>query len=48
MRDVHYIPAYDKVASAVIAIGNDYAADHVVQPHSHKRSQLVYGASGVM
>jgi len=48
MRDVHYIPAYDEVASAVIAIGNDYLADHVVQPHSHKRSQLIYGASGLM
>lgn len=48
MRDSHYIPAYDKVASAVIAIGNDYSADHIVQPHSHKRSQLIYGANGVM
>lgn len=48
MRDALYIPEYDKVASAVIAIGNDYVADHVVHPHSHKRSQLIYGANGVM
>ncbi|AXQ27826.1 AraC family transcriptional regulator [Solimonas sp. K1W22B-7] len=48
MRDVHYQPLYDRVASAVVAIGNDYLAGHVVEPHSHGRSQLLYGATGVM
>ena len=48
MWNVHYQPLYDRVASAVVAIGNRYVAGHVVQPHSHKRSQLLYGATGVM
>jgi len=48
MRDIHYLPAFDTVASAVVTIGNDYLAGHVVEAHSHARAQLLYGATGLM
>ncbi|WP_394838226.1 helix-turn-helix transcriptional regulator [Pendulispora rubella] len=48
MRNTTYVEAFDTLPQAVIAIGNDYPAHHVVKPHSHRRSQLLYSASGAM
>ncbi|HLJ72798.1 MAG TPA: helix-turn-helix transcriptional regulator [Roseiarcus sp.] len=42
------IDAFDHVPRPVIAIGNDYPSGHVVLPHRHRRSQLLYGASGAV
>ncbi len=42
------IDAFDHVPRPIIAIGNDYPIGHVVQPHRHRRSQLLYGASGAV
>ena len=38
----------DAVPRAVIAIGTDYPHGHVLPMHSHRRSQLLYGATGTM
>ena len=32
----------------IIAVGNEYGDGHVVPPHSHRRGQLLYGASGAV
>ena len=32
----------------IIAVGNEYGDGHVIAPHSHRRSQLLYGASGAV
>ncbi|WP_394821175.1 AraC family transcriptional regulator [Pendulispora albinea] len=48
MRNASYREDYDRLPQAIIAIGNEYPANHVVQPHSHRRSQLLYSASGMM
>ena len=49
MRNISYNEAgYDTVARPVVAVGNEYPAGYVGQPHSHRRAQLLYGASGVM
>ncbi len=32
----------------LVALGNDYPDGHVIPPHRHRRSQLLYGASGVV
>ena len=42
------IDAFDHVPRPIIAIGNDYPSGHVVLPHRHRRSQLLYGASGAV
>lgn len=39
---------YDAVARPVVVICNDFPSGHVLPPHSHRRSQLVYGAAGMM
>ncbi len=39
---------YDATPRPVVVICNDHASGHVIKPHSHRRSQLVYGASGMM
>jgi len=39
---------YDGTPRPVVVICNDFAAGHVIPPHHHRRSQLVYGASGTM
>lgn len=39
---------YDATPRPVVVICNDFASGHVMQTHSHRRSQLVYGASGIM
>lgn len=47
MRNTH-IDRYDQLDRAVVAIGNDYPTGHVLPAHSHRRAQLLYGATGVM
>jgi AraC-like DNA-binding protein len=39
---------YERTPRPVVAIANDFPAGHVMPPHRHARSQLVYGVSGVM
>jgi AraC-like DNA-binding protein len=39
---------YDATSRPVVVICNDFASGHVMAPHSHRRAQLVYGASGIM
>lgn len=47
MRNVR--PAeYDDTPRPVVVICNDFPSGHVIPPHSHRRSQLVYCASGTM
>lgn len=41
-------PDYEATPRAVVAIGNDYPDGHVIPPHRHRRSQLLFGATGVM
>ena len=38
----------DAVARPVVAIGTEYPDGHVLPMHSHRRSQLLYGATGAM
>jgi AraC-like DNA-binding protein len=42
------VEAFDDVPRPVIALGNDYPDGHQIPPHHHRRSQLLYGASGVV
>jgi hypothetical protein len=39
---------YDATPRPVVVICNSFAAGDVIPPHHHRRSQLVYGASGTM
>lgn len=48
MRNLRYSSEYDSVPRAVVAIGNEYPAGYSGTPHSHRRAQLLYGASGLM
>jgi len=47
MRNVR-IDDIDHVTRTVIAIGTDYPPGHLLPMHSHRRAQLLYGATGVM
>ncbi|CAI1031459.1 AraC family transcriptional regulator [Serratia quinivorans] len=47
MRNLR-IDDLDQVPRPVIAIGNDYPAGYLLPMHSHRRAQLLYGATGVM
>jgi len=38
----------DHLPIDVLPIGTDYPADHLLPQHTHRRAQLLYGASGVM
>ena len=40
------VDRYDHVPRPVIATGNDYSDGEVIAPHFHRRSQLLYAASG--
>jgi AraC-like DNA-binding protein len=40
------VELYDHVPRPIIALGNEYADGQVVAPHHHRRSQLLYAASG--
>src|SRR5438128_567267 len=39
---------YDATPRPVVVICNDFESSHVLPAHSHRRAQLVYGASGIM
>lgn len=47
MRNTH-IDRHDLLDRSVVAIGNDYPPGHLLPAHSHRRAQLLYGATGVM
>jgi AraC-like DNA-binding protein len=47
MRDVHATKA-DTLPGAIVATANEYPSGHRVGLHQHRRSQLLYGATGVM
>lgn len=42
------VEAVDHVPRAVIAVGNHYPDGHIIPPHSHRRGQLIFGATGVL
>jgi AraC-like DNA-binding protein/mannose-6-phosphate isomerase-like protein (cupin superfamily) len=42
------VEAHDKVPRPVIVLGHDYPDGHLIAPHRHRRSQLLYGASGAI
>jgi AraC-like DNA-binding protein len=43
-----HIDSVDHVPRPLVAIGNDYPDGHVIDPHHHRRGQLISGASGVV
>jgi hypothetical protein len=47
MRNVS-IDVLDDTPRRVVAIGTDYAYGQVLPRHTHRRAQLLYGATGVM
>lgn len=47
MRNARFAE-YDATPRPVVVICNDFTGGAVLSPHSHRRSQLVYGASGIM
>lgn len=47
MRNVP-LDEVDGVDRAVLAIGTDYPAHHLLPFHRHRRAQLLYGSTGVM
>jgi AraC-like DNA-binding protein/quercetin dioxygenase-like cupin family protein len=47
MRNVS-INLLDDSPRAVVAIGTDYSYGHLLPFHTHRRAQLLYGATGVM
>ncbi|WP_300620453.1 helix-turn-helix transcriptional regulator [Dokdonella sp.] len=47
MRNVHASRA-DDLPGAIVATANEYPVNHRVQRHRHRRSQLLYAASGIM
>ncbi len=42
------VELYDAIPRPVIALGNTYPDGHAIPPHHHRRSQLLYGASGAI
>ena len=47
MRNIS-INLLDDTPRSVVAIGTDYSHGHVLPRHTHRRAQLLYGATGVM
>ncbi|VVO42121.1 AraC family transcriptional regulator [Pseudomonas fluorescens] len=47
MRNVS-IDLLDDTPRGVVAIGTDYPHGHLLPRHTHRRAQLLYGATGVM
>jgi AraC-like DNA-binding protein len=47
MRDIH-IDQVDHAPRSIIAIGRSYRDGHVIDPHQHRRGQLISSASGVI
>lgn len=48
MRGSRYNDSYDETPRPVVAFGMEHPRGHIVEPHRHGRSQLLYGADGVM
>lgn len=42
------IDPFIDVDRPLIALGNEYGDGHRVEPHQHRRAQLLYGFSGVV
>ncbi|MEU6387895.1 helix-turn-helix transcriptional regulator [Streptomyces sp. NPDC046939] len=42
------VDAYDHLPVDVLPIGTAYPPDHLLRRHTHRRAQLLYGASGTM
>lgn len=42
------IADHDLISRPIVAIGNDYAYGHCLPLHVHRRSQLLYGATGII
>jgi AraC-like DNA-binding protein len=42
------VEAIDDVPRPILAVGNDYPDGHHIAPHTHRRGQLISGASGVL
>jgi AraC-like DNA-binding protein len=47
VRDVQ-VELVDDAPRPVIAVGNTYPDGHTIEPHTHRRGQLISGASGVL
>ncbi|MDR6915999.1 AraC-like DNA-binding protein [Pseudomonas sp. 3296] len=47
MRNVS-INLLDDTPRSVVAVGTDYSHGHMLPRHTHRRAQLLYGATGVM
>jgi AraC-like DNA-binding protein len=47
MRELH-IDSVDRLPRSIIAIGTRYPDGHVIEPHRHRRGQLISGATGVV
>lgn len=47
MRNVS-IDLLDETLRPVVAVGTDYSHGHLLPRHTHRRAQLLYGATGVM
>jgi AraC-like DNA-binding protein/mannose-6-phosphate isomerase-like protein (cupin superfamily) len=47
MRNVHATRA-DTLPGAIVATANEYPTNHRVPRHRHRRSQLLYAATGIM
>lgn len=43
-----HIDIVDHVPRPILALGQDYPDGHVIEPHQHRRGQLISGASGVV
>jgi AraC-like DNA-binding protein len=42
------VEVVDRLSGPIVAVGNDYRDGHVIAPHSHRRGQLIFGASGAV
>ncbi len=42
------VEVFDRIPRPIIALGNEYPNAHAIPAHQHRRSQLLYGASGAM
>ena len=42
------IDAVEDAPRSIVAVGNDYPDGHVIQPHRHRRGQLISSATGTL
>lgn len=42
------VEAFDDVKRPAIVLGNEYPDGYLIPPHRHRRSQMLYGASGAI